>query len=146
VTLTDFGIAQAAGVLHGTDPFVGSPGYICPERRDGAPAAPAADQWAVGATLYFAFVGHDLPHDRTEPPPVRTRGPLGSVITGLLQPDPQARLSGMQAAALLASPGAAPDDPARRPWARAGVALAVGLLLGIVIGLLVGPVLLPGIG
>lgn len=149
VTLTDFGIAQAAGGLHGAAPFLGSPGYASPERRGGAPAAPAADQWAVGATLYFALVGHGpLPAGppATDPPPVRTRGPLGSVITGLLQPDPQARLSGVQAGALLASPGAAPDDPARRPWGWAGIGLAVGLLLGVVIGLLVGPALGGGFG
>ncbi len=150
VKLTDFGIALAADDLRLTGPLVGSPGYVSPERLDGVAAAPAADQWAVGATLYFALAGQGpFQRDttaatisavrRAEPPQVRTRGPLGSVIAGLLQKDPQARLSGMQAGALLAS-GTAPDTPAppRQPWRRIGIALAAGLVVGAAAGLTAG--------
>ena len=44
-----------------------------------------------------------------EVPTTRTRGPLGAVIAGLLQRDPRARLSGVQAAALLS--GEPPTPP-----------------------------------
>ena len=48
VTLTDFGIAQAADDprLTTTGSLVGSPGYLAPERLEGKPATPASP--AVG--------------------------------------------------------------------------------------------------
>lgn len=150
VKLTDLGVAVAVDGPRpgGAGPFA-SPGYVSPERLAGDPAAPAADLWAAGATLYHAAVGHG-PFDRgsvadtvhavthDDPPPVRTRGPLGSVITGLLQKDPQARLSGVQAGALLSSAGSAPDAPAPAgpPWGWIGGALVLGLLIGLTVGLL----------
>ncbi|QJY46571.1 serine/threonine-protein kinase [Pseudonocardia broussonetiae] len=160
VKLTDFGIAQAAEDprLTTTGSMIGSPGFMSPERLEGGPATPAADLWAVGATLFHALQGRG-PYDRetaaatisavlhADPPPVRTRGPLGAVVTGLLQRSPQARLTGVQAEALLASPGGAsppPDVPttpltaparSRRPWLIAvGVALVAGLVGGLVGG------------
>jgi eukaryotic-like serine/threonine-protein kinase len=121
VTLTDFGIAQAADDprLTTTGSLVGSPGYLAPERLEGQPATAASDLWSLGATLYHAVHGVS-PFDRestaatisavlhAEVPTTRTRGPLGPVIGGLLQRDPRARLGGAQAAALLAgSPASA---------------------------------------
>ncbi|WP_300014856.1 serine/threonine-protein kinase [Pseudonocardia sp.] len=169
VKLTDFGIAQAADDprLTGTGALIGSPGYMSPERLESGSVSPADDLWAVGATLFCAVQGVG-PFDRestaatisavlhSDPPPTRTRGPLGSVITGLLQRAPQARLTGMQAAALLAvSSNGAPDPstgntvttpvtsrlvaPVRqRPWRWVGIALAAGLVLGLVAGLVGG--------
>lgn len=155
VKLTDFGIAQAADDprLTSTGSLIGSPGYMSPERLDGGGATPAADLWALGATLFHAVQGHG-PFDRdttaatisavlhADPPPTRTRGPLGPVVTGLLQRSPQARLSGMQAQALLASAGGAPPQGptaplapprrSRRPWL---VGIAVALVAGLVAGL-----------
>jgi eukaryotic-like serine/threonine-protein kinase len=84
-------------------------------------------------------------------PTTRTRGPLGAVIAGLLQRDPRARLSGVQAAALLSGepptpptgmatrsvtePDRAAAAPGRRRWpllvAVGAVALAVGLAAGL---------------
>src|SRR6476659_5431426 len=147
VTLTDFGIAQAADDprLTITGSLVGSPGYMAPERLDGGQADPASDLWSLGATPWYAVQGRGpFSRDTTaatiaavinaEVPTTRTRGPLGAVIAGLLQPDPSARLSGMQAAALLSGepptpptglPGATtravtqpggPGVPARRRW------------------------------
>jgi hypothetical protein len=166
VKLTDFGIAQAADDprLTTTGSLVGSPGYMSPERLDGGGATPAADLWALGATLFHAVQGHG-PFDRdttaatisavlhADPPPTRTRGPLGPVVTGLLQRSPQARLSGMQAQALLASAGGAPppESPTaplvaaprrRRPWL---VGVAAALVVGLVAGL-VGGFALAGTG
>ncbi|MHA6785247.1 serine/threonine-protein kinase [Pseudonocardia saturnea] len=160
VKLTDFGIAQAADDprLTTTGSLIGSPGYMSPERLDGGSATPAADLWALGATLFHAVQGHG-PFDRdttaatisavlhADPPPTRTRGPLGSVITGLLQRSPQARLSGTQAHALLAAAGGTPPPlegptaplpaPARsrRRWV---VGVAAALVVGLVAGLLGG--------
>jgi hypothetical protein len=124
VRLADFGIAQAADDprLTVSGAVVGSPAYLSPERLEGAAATPAADMWALGATLFHALQGSS-PFSRettaatmsavlhAEVPPVRTRGPLGAVISGLLQRDPQARLGGQQAAALLAAAGP-PSPPA----------------------------------
>src|SRR5215212_774301 len=60
VTLTDFGIAQAADDprLTTTGSLVGSPGYLAPERLEGQPATPASDLWSLGATLYHAVEGN----------------------------------------------------------------------------------------
>ena len=122
VTLTDFGIAQAADDprLTTTGSLVGSPGYMAPERLDGGKADPPSDLWSLGATLWFAVQGRG-PFARettaatiaavinADVPTTRTRGPLGAVIAGLLQRDPRVRLTGMQAAALLS--GEPPTPP-----------------------------------
>jgi eukaryotic-like serine/threonine-protein kinase len=160
VTLTDFGIAQAADDprLTTTGSLVGSPGYLAPERLEGQPATPASDLWSLGATLYHAVQGNS-PFTRessaatiwavlhADVATTRIRGPLGPVIGGLLQRDPRARLGGPQAAALLAGsavPAASDSDtdtqpvprqsagPARggRRWLWAAVALLIGLLAG----------------
>jgi eukaryotic-like serine/threonine-protein kinase len=161
VKLTDFGIAHATDDtrLTGTGLLVGSPGYLSPEQLDGADAAPASDLWALGATLYFAVDGRG-PFDRdttaatiaavlqAEIPPTRARGPLGSVIAGLLQRNPVVRLTGAQASAILGSPATAPvaapghgptsplqppaaGAPARtRRWPLLAAAVVLGLLAG----------------
>ena len=168
VRLTDFGIAQAADDprLTATGSVIGSPGYMSPERLEGVEATPASDLWALGATLYFALHGSS-PFDRettaatisavlhAEIPSTRTRGPLGAVISGLLQRAPHARLTGPPAAAMLASSGdttavlpdrepstaplAAVGPRRRRRWWVAG-ALVVGLVLGWAAGSLEGRV------
>ncbi|WP_214367490.1 serine/threonine-protein kinase [Pseudonocardia sp. H11422] len=112
VVLTGFGIASALEGLQLPGPLVGSVGYTAPERLAGNPASPAADLWALGATLFHAVEGAG-PYERAaaaataqavthaDPPRTRCRGPLGRVIAGLLVRSPQDRLSGKQAAALL---------------------------------------------
>ncbi|WP_338105352.1 serine/threonine-protein kinase [Streptomyces cinnamoneus] len=59
VVLTDFGIAHSTGTstLTKTGEMVGSIDYIAPERVKGAKPGPAADLWALGATLYQALEG-----------------------------------------------------------------------------------------
>ncbi len=162
VKLTDFGIAQAADDprLTTSGSMVGSPGYMAPERLDGGAASPASDLWALGATLYYAVAGSSpFTRDTTsatiaavlngDVPTLRTRGPLGTVVAGLLQRSPQARLSGMQAAALLASraPGgdtatvtsSPPAPQRRRRWVWPVAALVLGLVVGVAGTLLVRP-------
>ncbi|MEV4442506.1 serine/threonine-protein kinase, partial [Streptomyces sp. NPDC049577] len=59
IVLTDFGIAHSTGTstLTKTGEMVGSIDYISPERVKGAKPGPAADLWALGATLYQALEG-----------------------------------------------------------------------------------------
>jgi eukaryotic-like serine/threonine-protein kinase len=120
--LTDFGIATVAGdpALTQTGVVVGTPGFCAPERIRGAPASPASDLWSLGATLYAAVEGHG-PFDghgspmavlagivHSDPPPVRSAGPLGMVIGMLLSKDPARRPDAARAGQLLADAVAAP--------------------------------------
>ncbi|GAA2813821.1 serine/threonine-protein kinase [Streptomyces showdoensis] len=140
VLLTDFGIATiedpadgSAARLTRSGEIVGSLDYLSPERARGAAPAPAADVWALGATLYAAVEGA-VPFRRTstwstlaaivtDPLPEPTRaGPLTPALLRLLSKDPAGRPTAREAAELLAgvagaasaSPGVA-DSPAPAP-------------------------------
>lgn len=116
VKLTDFGIAQAVDDprLTTSGSLIGSPAYMAPERIHGHEAGPASDLWALGATLCYAVEGWS-PFERSStastlhaimsetPRLTRATGVLGAVITGLLIADPNARLTGPQARAMLNS-------------------------------------------
>ncbi|WP_158843081.1 serine/threonine-protein kinase [Saccharothrix deserti] len=166
VKLTDFGIAQAVDDprLTTSGSLIGSPAYMSPERIHGHEASPASDLWALGATLCYAVEGAN-PYERTStastlnaimtemPRLTRANGVLGAVITGLLMPDPNARLTGPQARAMLERAVAQPTPPngfgapqhptvhytaptaVRKPWLKGvlitGTAVAaVALLVG----------------
>ncbi|MGW8380792.1 serine/threonine-protein kinase, partial [Streptomyces sp. ODS28] len=102
--LTDFGIAAASGTatLTRTGEFVGSMAYTAPERFHGADSTPAADVWALGATLYEAVEGR-TPFERDtwletayaaateEPHPMQRAGVLAPVLERLLAKDPEER-------------------------------------------------------
>jgi hypothetical protein len=124
VKLTDFGIAQAVDDprLTTSGSLIGSPAYMSPERIHGNEASPASDLWALGATLCYAVEGAN-PYDRPTtastlhaimnemPRLARAHGVLGAVITGLMMPDPNARLTGPQARAMLERAAAHPTPP-----------------------------------
>ncbi|MEV4024221.1 serine/threonine-protein kinase [Actinosynnema sp. NPDC050801] len=124
VKLTDFGIAQAVDDprLTTSGSLIGSPAYMSPERIHGNEASPASDLWALGATLCYAVEGAN-PYERSTtastlhaimnemPRVTRAHGVLGAVITGLLMPDPNARLTGPQARAMLERAVAQPTPP-----------------------------------
>lgn len=124
VKLTDFGIAQAVDDprLTTSGSLIGSPAYMAPERIHGHEASPAADLWALGATLAYAVEGVN-PYERSTtaatlhaivnevPRLTRAHGALGAVITGLLMPDPNARLTGPQGRAMLERAAAQPATP-----------------------------------
>jgi hypothetical protein len=124
VKLTDFGIAQAVDDprLTTSGSLIGSPAYMAPERIHGHEAGPPSDLWALGATLCYAVEGWS-PFERSStastlhaimsetPRLTRATGVLGAVITGLLIADPNARLSGPQARAMLGSIGNQPTPP-----------------------------------
>ncbi|MCX5351389.1 serine/threonine protein kinase [Streptomyces mirabilis] len=115
VLLTDFGIAQVEGdtTITRTGEIVGSVDYLAPERVRGHDPGPSADLWALGATLYTAVEGRS-PFRRTsplttmqavvdeEPAPPQHAGPLGPVITALLNKDPAVRPGAEEAEQMLA--------------------------------------------
>ncbi|MPZ81467.1 MAG: protein kinase [Actinophytocola sp.] len=115
VKLTDFGIAQSTDDprLTTSGILVGSPSYIAPERIRGGEADAGSDLWALAAVLFYAVEGHS-PFERSStaatmhailnevPYLTRSQGPLASVIMGLLNQTPQARLSAAQVRGLLA--------------------------------------------
>jgi serine/threonine protein kinase len=130
VVLTDFGIAQASGTstLTRTGELIGSIDFLSPERLTGGrQPGPEADLWALGATLYQAVEGRSpfrrstaietawaIAHE--DPPPPRAAGPLAPLIAGLLERDPERRLTAEQAERMLRDEAAEPDTA----WHEAG--------------------------
>jgi serine/threonine protein kinase len=114
VWLTDFGIARndADTKITNTGTVVGTPEYMAPERFHDK-TLPAADLWALGATLYEATEGVS-PFRRDsliatinavntfQPPAPKNSGRLTELITGLLDKDPNQRLTTVQAEEVLA--------------------------------------------
>jgi hypothetical protein len=100
----------------------GSLPFVAPEQAAGGQAGPAADLWALGATLWFAVEG-TAPFERghpaatlaailSDPPghPARA-GPLAPVLLALLDKDPARRPSSPAVRRLLAPVAAAPQAP-----------------------------------
>ena len=137
--LADFGVASLQGdpQLTSTGLVIGSPAYMAPEQARGEESGPAADFWALGATLFYAVEG-EPPFDRgssiatlaavvnDRPRVPRRAGALAPLVGALLAKDPNARPSGPKVRAwldwlLIVAPSAAPPavtpgtDPSRRP-------------------------------
>ncbi|MFC5382645.1 protein kinase domain-containing protein [Aquipuribacter nitratireducens] len=121
--LTDFGIASLDGdpTVTTTGAIIGSPGYVAPERAHGGPASTASDLWSLGVTLATAVHGRS-PFERETPlatmlaavqdplPDAVATGPLGAVVSGLLEKDPADRLDAAAARRLLDEVAAAGTD------------------------------------
>ena len=112
--LTDFGLARFddRASLESTSPgeLIGTVLYIAPEQARGGDAGPAADIYALGATLYHALAGEPpfngngpidtaLLRFENPPPPLAERVPdvdpeLAGLIQAMLAVDPAARPAG----------------------------------------------------
>jgi len=124
VVLTDFGIAHIQGEesLTASGEFVGSLEFIAPERMSGTGAGPASDLWSLGVLLYAAVEGAS-PFRRTtvestlgailagEPPEPTRAGPLGPLILGLLEREPEARPGAEEVGAVLDAVAEGKDVP-----------------------------------
>lgn len=134
VVLTDFGIARVVGTTTLTEAgsFVGSPEYTAPERMSGVRTGPESDLWSLGALLCTALSGrspfhrdslggilHAVVSDEIRPP--SQAAPILPVVRGLLERDPDRRLTADEAEWMLRTflaSGRTPEPPARRtpPW------------------------------
>ncbi len=107
----DFGIAALAGGRG--DPeggtLLGTPAYVAPERLDDAPAAPAADVYALGALLYESLTG-------TPPLPARTWQALADAYREGVSIEPL-HVDGLPDAVAAICERCLAKDPAFRPGA-----------------------------
>ncbi|MEU4132975.1 serine/threonine-protein kinase [Streptomyces wuyuanensis] len=129
VLLADYGISlqpdSSEPRLTGPSGFVGTLGFLAPERARGAQPSTASDLFSLGATLYYAVEGKG-PFDRTteystltallfeEPPPAARAGNLEPVLAGLMHKDPERRTKADEAKRRLmelARVGAGPQPP-----------------------------------
>ncbi|MFM9596629.1 serine/threonine-protein kinase [Streptomyces scabiei] len=114
VVIADFGIASMLGeiTLTPTGTVMGTPQYMSPEHIRGGPTSSASDMWSLGATLYRAvegrppFSGDSPPQlvlavSRGVPEPMRTTGPLQSLIGQLMRLEPTERPAAAVAAATM---------------------------------------------
>ncbi|WP_370656783.1 serine/threonine-protein kinase [Streptomyces sp. NBS 14/10] len=142
VVLTDFGIAQVTGstTITETGTFVGSPEYTAPERMSGRRTGPESDLWSLGVLLCTLVSGespfrrdslggvlHAVVFDEIRAP--EAAGALGPVIEGLLQRDPDVRLTGDAAARMLRmclAPGDTPEIPLEYTPTQPAVPVATG--------------------
>jgi eukaryotic-like serine/threonine-protein kinase len=106
VRLAGFGVTPFQGVpqLTAAALALGSPSYMAPEQARGRPSGPAADVWALGATMFFAVEGQP-PFDKgtlirtlaavvdEDPRPMLQAGPLEALLPALLAKNPEDRLS-----------------------------------------------------
>jgi predicted Ser/Thr protein kinase len=161
VVLTDFGIATMEGgpSITRAGALIGSPEYMPPERLEGGPAEHRGDLWSIGVTLYAAVEGTS-PFRRdsitatiaaviSAPlPPMSRAAWLEPVITGLLEHDPNQRLTTDQALELLQHCRNGNDPTARGvPNRRGGfgkrvVVLGTGALAVLAAAAVVAPVAL----
>ncbi|GGK68356.1 serine/threonine protein kinase [Nocardia camponoti] len=105
VKLTDFGISRAAGdvTLTETGLICGTAAYLAPEVARGADPTPAADVFALGATLFHALEGEPPYGANANPLAVlyaaangkmrtpRNAGPATDFLLDLLNPEPADR-------------------------------------------------------
>ncbi|MFD4956130.1 serine/threonine-protein kinase [Streptomyces sp. NPDC058451] len=137
IVLTDFGIARMAGAttLTETGSFVGSPEYTAPERMSGAGTGPESDLWSLGALLCTALSGespfrrdslggilHAVVFDEIRPP--AQAAPILPVVRGLLERDPDRRLTADEAERMLRAfleSGRTPGPPVRIAPTQRGV-------------------------
>jgi serine/threonine-protein kinase len=150
--LTDFGIARLveppAGERALTRPslVLGTPGYLAPEARAGAPADARGDVFALGALIFYMVTGRDPDGAALAGGALALPGEaaaLGPVLARAMALDPARRTAsaaalGVELAALAARPiAAAPTasealPPEERTW-RGAVALLAAVATAVAI-------------
>ena len=100
VSLVDFGGVRRALAAESGSTTVGTFGYMAPEQLYGA-ATPASDLYALGATMAALLGGvqaDQLPHQglRIDIATLGVPPDLVSALQGMLEPEPEARLSSVQ--------------------------------------------------
>jgi serine/threonine protein kinase len=132
--LTDLGIARWSEVTHTqSGKLDGTPAYLAPEVAEGNEAGPAADVFALGATIFAATTGHSPWGDSKQHGPIVQQrraanfeleplpdNALKPVLAALLSRHPDARPSAAAAQKLLASVSGDPE--LARPQPLEGVA------------------------
>jgi hypothetical protein len=167
--LADLGLAKPEGSdkTHGTESRVamGTPGYMAPEQvADAKRAGPAADVFAMGATLYALLTGRspfagtsvaailrDTESREPDPLPASVSPGLREVVHACLAKDPARRYA--DAKELLKAietvraggvpPAAAGATEETREYRFSGIAPAVGVLSAGVLGVLAAGVAAP---
>jgi serine/threonine-protein kinase len=135
VKLVDLGLAldEERTRLTVAARFVGTPSFAAPEQASGAPVTPAADLYALGATIYTMLLGRPpffglgpakmLEAHRSQiPPPLPLWGPLPTLAAELLAKRPEDRPTALDVIRRLT------PAPARRSSARPAPAAAQGSL------------------
>ncbi len=110
VVVSDFGIARMVDTtsrITSTGTVIGTPQFMAPEQLEGRTVGPAADMWALGATLYTAVEGR----------PAFDGPTLTAIITAILARDPEPPVYAGPLTGLLAQ--LLTKDPTRRPTATA---------------------------
>lgn len=118
VRLTDFGIAQSAGM---SGAFSGTPEFMSPEQQAGAPVTAASDIWSLGATLHAALRSTD----RDTTPSLPAGHALARLLTQMLAENPEQRPSAAEIVSLLEQPA-----PARN-WKRIALRLTAAAALAV---------------
>jgi tetratricopeptide (TPR) repeat protein len=133
VRVVDFGLARGLyapspssaptvleGVVTQTGGALGTPAYMAPEQRQGAPASPLSDQYSFAVALHEALFGA---RPGATPATARTvPRPLRAVVQRALLPRPEDRYPSMRA--LLDVLGRDPAQ-ARRRWLVAAAVAAI---------------------
>jgi tRNA A-37 threonylcarbamoyl transferase component Bud32 len=146
--LADFGVAVTRGFTPGLTTMgtvIGTPEFMAPEQARGAPATPASDVFALGATIGYGLTGHG-PYGHGEPLVLMARAAKGRItplpravppslrrpLTGMLDPRPERRPSAAGALGGTTGTKVQPVPVKRRPrvsrW-RKVAAVAAGLVV-----------------
>jgi eukaryotic-like serine/threonine-protein kinase len=120
LTVLDFGLARSAdGAATRTGRVMGSPSYMAPELLAGAPATPASDLYALGASLFHLLTGRP-PHEAD------TLGALLHRVATAPAPDLRSLLPQASAPLAALTAGLLAAAPSARPADASAVAAAIG--------------------